>query len=90
MSRYYITSLTEERGFIEEITENEWFALFGREEIRPYVSEVYREVVTLEEIPEEIRNEVEAVIETRIARFGPYKKQNISANEALNIIIGGK
>lgn len=88
MKHYYITNLNLEKGF-EEITESEWNGLFGDENTRPYISQVYREEITIDEVPEEYREAVSACVANRVAKFGKYSERDISASEALNIITGG-
>lgn len=88
MTRYYITDPTAERGFVE-LTESEWFALIGDDTTRPYAGKLYRGEITIEEVPEELREAVQSVVDTKIARWGLYKERDIPDKEALNIITGG-
>lgn len=88
MTRYYITEPTAERGFVE-LTETEWFALIGDDTTRPYAGKLYRGEITIEEVPEDLREAVQSVVDTRIARWGLYEERNLSDTEALNIITGG-
>lgn len=86
---YYITDPTDPRGFVE-LTEAEWYALIGTEETRPYANKVYRGELSIEEVPEELQEAVQAVVDTKIARWGLYSERELPANEALNIIAGGE
>lgn len=88
MTRYYISDHSAEKGFVE-LTESEWLALIGTEEVRPYANPIYRGEMTIEEVPEELREDVLAVVETKIAYFGLYSERELSANEALHIVTGG-
>lgn len=88
MTRYYITDPTAERGFVE-LTETEWFALIGDDTTRPYAGKLYRGEITIEEVPEDLCEAVQSVVDTRIARWGLYEERNLSDTEALNIITGG-
>ena len=88
MTRYYITDPTAPKGFVE-LTETEWLSLFGTDETRPYASRVYRGEITLDDVPEDIREEVEAVVATKAARWGLYSEREISDKEALDILTGG-
>jgi hypothetical protein len=85
MKHYYIADPNAEKGFIE-ITEEEFNAIIGTEETRPYASKVYRGELSIEEVPEDIRETVQAIVDAKIARFGEYAKQEISANELNNMI----
>ena len=89
MTRYYIADNTAPRGFVE-LTESEWYAIVGTEETRPYANKVYRGELTIEEVPEELQEAVQAVVDTKIARWGLYSERELPANEALNIIAGGE
>lgn len=88
MTHYYIADNTQPKGFIE-VTEAEWNALIGTEETRPYANQVYRGELSIEEVPEDLREAVQAVVDTKIARWGTYESRDISDSEALNIITGG-
>ena len=88
MKHYYITDLTQPKGFVE-VTEAEWNAIIGTDETRPYASKVYRGEMTIEEVPEELREEVQAVVNNKIARWGAYDSLDIPDSKALDIITGG-
>lgn len=88
MTRYYISDPTAERGFVE-LTESEWLAIIGDDTTRPYASQLYRGDITIEDVPEELREVVQSVVDNKIARWGLYSERNISDTEALNIVAGG-
>ena len=81
MKRYYIIDHTQPKGFIE-ITEIDFYNILGNETIRPYAKQVYRGKITIDEVPEEYRQEVETVVNKRIARFGEYEAR-VSDSQAL-------
>ena len=87
MTRYYI-SANNDKGF-EEISEAEFFSLFGDDTTRPYANKVYKGTLSLEEVPEELRETVQAVVDAKIAKWGKYEERDISDSEALDIITGG-
>ena len=87
MKRYYITDLNAERGFVE-VSEDEFHALLGTDETRLYVSKVYRGTMSIDDVPIELREEVRAVVNNKIARFGEYTKQDIPAAELKSMIEG--
>ena len=89
MRHYYIVDNTKSKA-LEEITEAEWFALIGDETTRPYASKVYKGELSIDEVPEDLRESVQAVVNTKIARWGAYESRNIPDSEALNIILGGE
>lgn len=88
-THYYISDPTAPRGFVE-LTESEWLALIGTEETRPYVGKVYRGELPIEEVPAELQESVQAVVDAKIERWGLYSERELPANEALNIIAGGE
>lgn len=88
MTHYYISDPKAEKGFVE-LTESEWYALFGTEEVRPYANKVYRGEMDISEVPEEFREEVAAVVAEKVKRWGLYTERELTAHEALNIITGG-
>lgn len=84
---YYITDPTAEKGFVE-VTEAEFTALIGDETTRPYASKVYRGEMTIEEVPEDVRESVATVVAARVERFGEYAKQEVPAEELKTMIEG--
>ena len=88
MTRYYISDPTAPKGFVE-LTYEEWLSLYGTDETAPWASQVYRGEITLDDVPEDIREEVSAVVATKVARWGLYSEREISDREALNILTGG-
>lgn len=88
MKHYYIADKTQPKGFVE-VTEADFYALIGTEETRPYANQVYRGELSIDEVPEELRAEVQAIVDTKIARWGTYETREITDSEALNIITGG-
>lgn len=87
MKHYYITDPNAEKGFVE-VTEDEFTSFVGTEEARPYASKVYRGAISIEDVPEDIRVQVQTVVDNRIARFGEYNKQEIPAEELKSMIEG--
>lgn len=86
-TRYYI-SANNEKGF-EEVTEAEWLVLIGDDTTCPYASKIYRGDMTIEEVPEDLQEAVQAIVGTKIARWGTYESRDIADSEALNILTGG-
>lgn len=89
MTRYYISDPTAPKGFVE-LTEEEWFALMGDDTTRPYAAQVYRGDITIDDVPADLREAVQSVVDTKVARWGLYAERNISDTEALNILTGGE
>lgn len=88
MKRYYISDNTQPCGFIE-VTEAEFYSIMGTEETAPYAGNLYRGEITIDDVPPELRDAVQSVVDAKIARWGTYENRNISDTEALNILTGG-
>lgn len=88
VTRYYVTDSTAPKGFVE-LTETEWLALMGDETTLPYATKVYRGEMDIDDVPADLRDAVQAVVDTKVARWGLYSERNIPDREALNIITGG-
>lgn len=84
MKHYYI-SANNDKGF-EEVTEAEFIAFIGDETTRPYIGKVYRGVMSMDEVPEELREAVAAAVANRVARWGEYQAQEIPATELKDMI----
>lgn len=85
---YYIADRTNPRGFVE-VSEEEFNALIGDDTTRPYVGKVYSGVMSIDEVPEDLREAVAAVVAARTERFGAWNERELTPQEALNIIVGG-
>lgn len=85
MKHYYITDPSSDKGFIE-VSETEFTAIVGTEETRPYASKVYRGELSIDEVPEDLQTQVQAVVDAKIARWGEYDKQEIHASELKSMI----
>ena len=74
-----------------EITESEYNALLS--EIREkavLVDKLYSGEITIADVPEDWRAEIQRRVDERIAAEGEAAEQDISAEEALDIILGGE
>lgn len=73
-----------------EITETEYNRLLT--EIREkavLVNQLYAGEITLEDVPTEWQEEIQRRVDERIQQEGTADAREISADEALNIILGG-
>lgn len=82
---YCIVTPLVKKGFVE-VSKEEYDAFNGSEEARPYVGEVYQGAISISEVPEELRTEVQATVDERIKRLGLYKDQTISSRELQQMI----
>lgn len=74
-----------------EITKEEYDRLLA--EIRTkaeLVDKLYNEEITLAEVPTEWQEEIRRRVDERIAMQGTLEEQDIFAEEALSIIVGGE
>lgn len=74
-----------------EITQDEYDCLLI--EIRTkakMVNDLYAGNVTIDDVPAEWQEEIQRRVNERIAAEGEAENQDISADEALNIILGGE
>lgn len=74
-----------------EITEAEYNALlFEIREKAALVDKLYSGEITIDTIPAEWQEEIQRRVDERIASEGTAEEQDISAEEALDIILGGE
>lgn len=85
MKHYYIANPNSSKGF-EEVTEAEWLAIIGEEPNREYAAKVYRGQMSMDEVPEENKTTVESIVAARVARFGEYNQQPVSAIELKDMV----
>ena len=74
-----------------EITEDEYNVLL--QEIRTkttLIEKLYTNEITIEDVPEQFRNEIQRRVNKRIEDQGVFEEQDISSEEALDIILGGE
>lgn len=73
-----------------EITEAEYNRLLAEiREKAALVNKLYRGEITIEEVPEQWREEVQRQVAERIAAQGTADEQDLPAEEILDIILGG-
>ena len=73
-----------------EITEAEYNALLAEiHEKAAFVDKLYSGEITLDAVPTEWQEEIQRRVDERIAAEGAAEEQDIPAEEALNILLGG-
>lgn len=73
-----------------EITEAEYNALLSEiREKAALVDKLYSGEITIDEVPSDWQEEIQRRVDERIAAEGSAEEQDISAEEALNILLGG-
>ena len=74
-----------------EITEAEYNALLTEiREKAALVEQLYNGEITIDDVPEAWQEEIQRRVDERIAAEGTLEEQDLSAEEALNIILGGE
>ena len=73
-----------------EITEAEYNALLAEiREKAALVDKLYSGEITIEDVPTDWQGEIQSRVDERISAEGAAEEQEISAEEALDIILGG-
>ena len=73
-----------------EITESEYNALLSEiREKAALVGNLYSGEITIDEVPADWQEEIQRRVDERIAAEGSAEEQDISADEALEILLGG-
>ena len=74
-----------------EITEAEYNALLAEiREKAALVDKLYSGEIAIDDVPTEWQEEIQRRVNERIAAEGAADEQDLSAEEALNIILGGE
>ena len=74
----------------EEITEAEYNALLSEiREKSAMVDKLYGGEITIDEVPADWQEEIQRRVDERIAAEGSAEERDISAEEALDILLGG-
>ena len=73
-----------------EITEAEYNALLSEiREKAAFVNKLYNGEITIDDVPTDWQEEIQRRVDERIAAEGSAEEQDISAEEALDILLGG-
>ena len=73
-----------------EITEAEYNALLAEiREKAAFVDKLYSGEITIDEVPADWQEEIQRRVDELIAAEGSAEEQDISAEEALDILLGG-
>ena len=74
-----------------EITESEYNTLLSEiREKAALVNKLYSSEITIDAVPTEWQEEIQRRVDERVAAEGSAEEQDISAEEALDIILGGE
>ena len=73
-----------------EIAESEYNAMLAEiREKAALVNQLYSGEITIDEVPADWQEEIQRRVDERIAAEGSAEEQDISAEEALEILLGG-
>ena len=73
-----------------EITESEYNTLLSEiREKAALVNKLYSSEITIDAVPTEWQEEIQRRVDERVAAEGSAEEQDISAEEALEILLGG-
>ncbi len=73
-----------------EITEGEYNRLLAEiREKAALVDRLYSGEITIDDVPTDWQEEIQRRVDERVAAEGSAEEQDISADEALNILLGG-
>lgn len=64
-----------------KVTKEEFIQLIGTRQTAPYVLAVWSEKMQINEVPEELREEVQAIVYNRLAWCGSYADQPVTDQE---------
>lgn len=74
-----------------EITQEEYIRLLSEiREKASLVDKLYNGEITIESVPAHWQEEIQRRVDERIAQQGTIEEQDISAEDALDIILGGE
>lgn len=98
INRYYVRYKTDGTIYMigvgiggTEITESEYNALLSEiREKAALVDKLYSGEITIADVPTDWQEEIQRRVDERIAAEGAAEEQDISAEEALDIILGGE
>lgn len=83
MKKYYLKT---KNGTKEETSYENWISLIGEKQDRPYINKVYKNLISIEDVPEDRRAQVQSVVNNKISRYGEYQSQVIPPNELKNLV----
>ena len=86
MAEYTEYRVKNSDGVAVKVTEEEYRRLVGDRRTARYVNGVWSEKMTIDEVPEGLRDEVQTIVDNRIAWCGTYENQPASIQELLEFV----
>lgn len=82
--KYYLTK----NNVLEEVTQEEWIAVIGESPYREYAEKVYRNQMSIVDVPTEYQEKVMTIVENKIQLWGEFSSQEVSARELQAMLEG--
>jgi len=82
--QYYI--LSNNRQDFEEVTREEYIKIIGEPPCSMYALQVYEHMIDISEVPEEYRETVEAIVSTKIEKYGECPQGDIENSEFMDML----
>lgn len=71
-----------------ELTIEQWISCYGSAAASPYIMAMWKDEMALSDVPEELREETERVVNNRNRYFGTWANREIPKREALAMLLG--
>lgn len=78
MKKYYLLG--------KEVSYEEWLSITGEEQDYQYIAKLYRNTISIEDIPEDRRDAVQTVVNNKIAKYGTYESHVMPASELKTLV----
>ena len=82
--KYYLVK----NRYFEEVTKEEWEAVVGEEPYGFYANKVYRNQMSIDDVPTEYQEKVMSIVENKIQLWGEFTSQEVSARELQSMLEG--
>ena len=89
MAEYTEYRVKNSDGVAVKVTEEEYRQLVGTRETAPYAIKVWSKKMTIEEVPEELQEAVQTIVNNRVAWMGTYEDQPVNTKELRDLVQEG-
>lgn len=84
--KYYIYSEIEHK--LVECSEEEYNLFNENLELNNYINKVYKEEISIDEVPDDLQKQVREGVEKKIAEQGSYDDQPVESDELMKMLGG--